>query len=109
MTFIDQTRGGHAPSPRRRIKSGGFNPTAVARSFARSGCATTASIRWKMQGMRARGGQPGRGEGGFSLVEALVALAIGAMLLATASEIYWHQREVHLRLAAQRAADEALE
>src|SRR5690349_5930822 len=62
-----------------------------------------------MQPMRARRVAPGRGEGGFSLVEALVALAIGAMLLATASEIYWHQREIHLRLAAQRAADEALE
>ena len=50
-----------------------------------------------------------RGEKGFSLVEALVALAIAGMLLAVASEIYWHQREVGIRLAAQRAADRALE
>ena len=48
-------------------------------------------------------------EGGFSLVEALVALAIAGILLAAVSEIYWHQRAVNVRLAAQRAADSALE
>jgi prepilin-type N-terminal cleavage/methylation domain-containing protein len=46
---------------------------------------------------------------GFTLVEALVALAIAAMLLAAASGIYWQQRTVAARLAAQRAADRALE
>jgi prepilin-type N-terminal cleavage/methylation domain-containing protein len=59
--------------------------------------------------MRACRGEPSRGEGGFSLVEALVALAIAAMLLAAASEIYWHQRAVQVRMAKQRAADRALE
>ena len=57
---------------------------------------------------RTAGGQR-LGEGGFSLVEALVALAIAGMLLAGVSEVYWHQRNVNVRLAAQRAADRALE
>ena len=59
--------------------------------------------------MRARPIRPSRGEDGFSLVEALVALAIAAMLLVTATEIYWHQRAVQVRMAKQRAADRALE
>jgi prepilin-type N-terminal cleavage/methylation domain-containing protein len=46
---------------------------------------------------------------GFTLVEALVALAIAAMLMAGASTIYWHQRTVAARLALQRSADQALE
>lgn len=58
---------------------------------------------------RARAAARRRSAAGFTLVEALVALAIAAMLMAGASTIYWHQRTVSARLAAQRSADQALE
>lgn len=50
-----------------------------------------------------------RGERGFSLIETLVALAIVAALMLAASGIYFQQRAISRRLAAQRAADWALE
>ena len=50
-----------------------------------------------------------RDERGFSLIEALVALALVGFLLLSTSAIYYQQRTVARRVAAQRAADAALE
>lgn len=50
-----------------------------------------------------------RAESGFTLVEVLVALALVGVLLLASSAIYLQQRTVARRIAAQRAADTALE
>lgn len=49
------------------------------------------------------------GERGFSLIEVLVALAIVATLMLGATGIYFQQKNVTQRMAAQRAADRELE
>jgi prepilin-type N-terminal cleavage/methylation domain-containing protein len=49
------------------------------------------------------------GERGFSLIEALVALAIAGMMMLASTALYWRQKTITERLVAQRAADLALE